>query len=403
VIPDPQPEHPSPLATSADDAEFGAIPRIPAIDGLRGVAIGMVLALHFGVAAEFRIRTGTVWGEWLERLFYTGWAGVDLFFVLSGFLITSILLASRSHPRYFRLFYARRALRILPLYYTGVVLVFVAAPLVAPGVLRTLDQGTEGQVWLWTYTLNIALVFGWANSMGLLGHFWTLAIEEQYYLFWPIVVKWTTRSTLIGVCGALALFALGLRAAWIALGYSWEGAYRFTLARFDALAIGALTAALMSAPQTRATVMAAGPFVLTSSAIAIGFLFLGVPRFYPSEPLVVTIGHTLLAVASAALITMAVRDRPPGWMQNRSLRLLGKYSYSIYVWHWPIQRALVTWYPHAIGGSPWAASGSALAFLAIGVALSSVAGWASYRLIEQPFLRLKPAFGYRTRSTSRTG
>jgi peptidoglycan/LPS O-acetylase OafA/YrhL len=106
------------------DNPGGALARLPALDGLRGIAILLVLFLHFGVGAGFTSTRGPV-GAALDRLFYVGWSGVDLFFVLSGFLITSILLATRKERGYFARFYGRRALRILPLHYVALVLALI--------------------------------------------------------------------------------------------------------------------------------------------------------------------------------------------------------------------------------------------------------------------------------------
>src|SRR4030095_15243628 len=101
-------------------------------------------------------------------ILYIGWSGGDLFFVLSGFLITSILLVSRSPPRYFQRFYARRALRIFPLYYTLIILTVFVVPRVFPGAApRLVGEAASGQIWLWTYTLNVAWVFGWVGDTGL--------------------------------------------------------------------------------------------------------------------------------------------------------------------------------------------------------------------------------------------
>lgn len=387
---------------SGADDPGRAIAHVPALDGVRGIAVSAVLALHFGVAADFTNRFPSTFSNWLERVLYAGWAGVDLFFVLSGFLITSILLASKDGAGYFRRFYARRVLRIFPLYYTALVLGLVLLPRFAPeqawGLLR---DGESGDLWLWTYTFNIGIAFGLiAMPMASLSHFWTLAIEEQFYLLWPWLVKVTSARGLLWVCVAVACIALAMRVAWVSLGYDPEGAYRFTLTRADSLTIGAAVAVLMRDERwrPRLTNVAAVAFALSFGAAAL--MIAMVPRFYPSDPLVVTAGHTILAVLSASLIVAAVRQDSWRWLANPTLRALGKYSYGIYVWHFPLQRALLQWYgfqppPSGVRGV------DTVVFLVAGIAGSVILGWMSYRVIERPFLRLKRFFVYSEPETDR--
>src|SRR5262249_2846553 len=136
-----------------------------------------VVLFHF--SGIFRLRESTAVGTILAR----GWMGVDLFFVLSGFLITGILLDSRGADGYFSSFYARRFLRIFPLYYGFLALWFLVLAYVFGSAYSDLFA-RERQVWFWSYTAN----WGRPDELGALGHFWSLAIEEQFYLVWPLVV-----------------------------------------------------------------------------------------------------------------------------------------------------------------------------------------------------------------------
>jgi peptidoglycan/LPS O-acetylase OafA/YrhL len=222
-----------------------AIAHVPSLDGVRGIAILLVLAHHFGVPADLPHRSASVFTQWIERLLYVGWAGVDLFFVLSGFLITSILLVSKNAPEYFRRFYSRRILRIFPLYYFTLILGLVVLPRLLTyqnvGLLRDV---TSGQAWLWTYTLNIGLALGWVTGPAIFGHYWTLAVEEQYYLIWPWVVKVASSRTILILSGLMLFAALVLRIIWFDSEFGWAGAYRFTLTRADSLALGGAIAVL---------------------------------------------------------------------------------------------------------------------------------------------------------------
>jgi peptidoglycan/LPS O-acetylase OafA/YrhL len=381
------------VQASQNDSLDTAISHLPALDGLRGVAILLVLALHFGVAADFALRAPGALTRWIERICYAGWSGVDLFFVLSGFLITSILLATKEQAGYFRRFYARRALRIFPLYYTALVLAFF----VVPGVFRDrasdlVSNGAGTQAWFWTYTANIGMVLGTANA-ALLAHFWTLAIEEQYYVFWPSVVKLTSRRGLIAVSLLLIVGALTLRFYAVSTTLGWPWAYRFTLARVDGFGVGALVALLASDSRSRDRLLRMAPYGLAATLAALAVMFLLVPRFYPTDSTVVTMGQSLLAIASGWLIATALRPRGSGWFCSPALRWLGKYSYGIYVWHWPLQRLLLIlfaarWPP--VQGSFLAG----LAFAALGVVGSCGLGWTSYVVLERRFLLLKRLVAY---------
>ena len=162
------------LTTAQGDVLYDRARRshIPALDGLRGIAVLTVMWLHFVFLVP---RTGG------ERLFWnlseTGWIGVDLFFVLSGFLITGILYDAKGGPHYFRNFYMRRSLRIFPLYYAFLILIFAVMPL-----LRASGADHVGkQLWMWTYLSNVLFArVGWEGMPAHTTHLWSLAIEEQF-------------------------------------------------------------------------------------------------------------------------------------------------------------------------------------------------------------------------------
>ena len=147
------------------------------------------------LANEMRIVKMSVW--------FGGWIGVDLFFVLSGFLITGILYDAKGGPHYFRNFYMRRSLRIFPLYYAFLILIFAVMPL-----LRASGADHVGkQVWMWTYLSNVLFArVGWEGMPAHTTHLWSLAIEEQFYLLWPLLVWLASRRRLIQLCvGSIAV------------------------------------------------------------------------------------------------------------------------------------------------------------------------------------------------------
>ena len=219
---------------------------MPALDGIRGMAVLMVLVFHFvGCTMPTNGFERT-----LVRVTSYGAFGVELFFVLSGFLITGILYDSCHKPLYFRNFYARRALRIFPLYYGVLCLVFFVAPLIA--LLRgpTLDYLVDRQAWAWLYAVNIYIAKQGDWSFSYIEHFWSLAVEEHFYLFWPLVVFLVARRprTLMALSLAIALCAVLARLIGLLAGLSWWTTYVLTPFRLDGLALGAFLAITVRQP-----------------------------------------------------------------------------------------------------------------------------------------------------------
>src|SRR5262249_2453340 len=226
------PGSPGGVATSgvSGPARAGSHPNLggpmPALDGVRGMAILLVLLFHFvgdmppASAVERAIVDVTKYGA----------LGVELFFVLSGFLITGILYDARSEPHYFRNFYMRRLLRIFPLYYGVLALLFFVIPLIP--VLRgpTLDYLIERQAWAWPYAVNIHIAKHGDWALPYINLFWSLAIEEHFYLFWPLLVFLLAGRprALIGMSLVAMLCAMLGRLIGSLMGLSWWTTYVLT-------------------------------------------------------------------------------------------------------------------------------------------------------------------------------
>jgi peptidoglycan/LPS O-acetylase OafA/YrhL len=343
---------------------------IPALDGLRAIAVLMVLVTHFwGDPAEHPL---------LNRLAAAGWAGVDLFFVLSGFLITSILLASKERPHYYRNFYARRTLRIFPLYYLVLAVVLIALPFVS-----TLPTQLMADRWLYfAYLSNVALAIGgW--QLFLIDITWSLAIEEQFYLGWPSIVRALTTSRLVIVCAILLVLApIARLVAFDALGWRWI--HMATPFRLDAFAVGGLLAVVHVSHRAAAALFGVSGLALLTLVLT--------GRFARDSFLVGTVGYSLTALTSGAALKLATASR---WLAWRPLRRIGEVSYGMYLLH-PICLVAISVAFGVIEADIMKLTGWPLPDAVLGLLLASVGVYVAaaicYRLYETPFLRLKRYF-----------
>ena len=311
-----------------------------------------------------------------------GWIGVQLFFVLSGFLITGNLLDSLGAKNYYRAFYARRVLRIFPLYYGYLAAILILVPAVGLAPAGLLDS-RQHQVWLWTFLSN----WGVPTVRGF-EHFWSLAVEEQFYLFWPLLVALCVRR-LVPLCLAFAVGAFVFRSTMLALGADVGSAYGFTVSRMDALALGALVAAIVRAPTD-------GIFARVSSMrlqqIAIGLLLVGfviTTAYRPHGLMTLTVGHSMLAVAFAIVIFAVATGTAGRWqalVTSPLLMTVGKYSYGMYVLHLGID---LLWQQPILNLLAWTGAWRPAVYMVVIPVLSFAAAFVSYHLLEKHFLRLK--------------
>ncbi len=376
---------------------------IPALDGVRGIAIIMVLLFHFllsGIVAQGHISTFWI-DRTVTRIVGTGWSGVDLFFVLSGFLITRILLRARGGGSYFRSFYARRVLRIFPVYYGLLFFLIVILPLL-PGFRGDAGLATlrDHQLAYWTYLVNVRTSLRPFINLGPYsnGHLWSLAVEEQFYLVWPAVVLVLGRRGLGVFCVVCIIAApvirYGLLHGAVPQLHNGFAAYTLMPARMDALAFGGLIAVAAGEPgllrRASRWAMPAG----AASALFLAILYLsrgGIPVF--DEPVQVY-GYSALALTFAAFLTMAVGG-PLGLLQtvcgHRVLTFFGRYSYGLYVLHFQIMQWLSHLVrDHSVLHTVWGSNlPAALGFTIFGVAISVAVAWLSWNLYEKHFLKLK--------------
>lgn len=367
----------SPVAQAvapAKDPGSPALRHIPALDGVRGVAILLVLIGHFftyETVAKTRVFT---------LLSSIGGTGVDLFFVLSGFLITRILLSTRESPAFLTNFYARRILRIFPLYYGYLFVLYAILPLL--GLAQT--PPARVQIWTWTYLQNVSMTFFPSRSQSLVEwtpHLWSLAVEEHFYLVWPFIVKFVDRRRLPWILACMIPFAVLSR--WLVLSAGYGPAY-LTPCRVDALGLGSLLAVIAGNEgefKRWGRLLRRALLVLVPVAFAGVFIFSG--RGLPVVQLFKDTGTALLYTG----VVMAVLQARRGGLidsilSHRSIMTVGKYSYGMYVFHLTIFGSL-----GAVVAGIWAP----LRFLALAGAVFLLAA-TSWQFYEQPFLKLKKRF-----------
>ncbi len=388
--PDDPPARP---AASTPAPRIAGTERVPALDGLRGVAIALVLIFHLYVRAG--PAADTAWQRFLLAALSQTGAGVDLFFVLSGYLIGGILLDRARSPNLFRVFYTRRFFRIIPLYALLLLTFFGAARLPA---LRPLQGGAYfgGTLPLWSYFAFLQNNFmAWNRNLGpwWLVVTWSLAIEEQFYLVMPWVVRLVRRRLLGAVCLLSFVVCPALRAAYLGLAGNPFATIYLLVSHADALLAGVLLAILVRNGRFHGW-RERHPRLLPTAAAAYGVVFFGFSlAAVPQSFVDLVAGPSLFAVGFALVllhVVTAPRGRLAGLLGWRALGGLGAISYFTYLFHLPVQYALHGFLEGArVAGVPLGTNALTLA----GLAITLAAGTASFVWFERPLLRL----GHRAR------
>ncbi len=395
------------MAAAPDSLHSGR--RMPALDGLRGLAILLVMQVHFwGLAFSIGAPTPDLAVDrWADRVIGVGWSGVDLFFVLSGFLITGILYDTKGSSNSLRTFYARRILRLAPVYYLFLLFVLVVVPFIGPiDAVASVDELRDIQWWMWSYSINIGTsvtsfdaFLPWVH-----GPFWSLAVEEQFYLVWPLAVLALPRRPLMGFCCIMIAAALAIRilltGGFVDNVFNSNAAGVLMPARMDTLAVGALIALAARGPELRVLARSA-PMVAGVMILFLVAVFIKNDGLAYGMTDVDRLGFTAFAFLFGALL-VATLHAAPGSLLFRALtlgplRTFGKYSYAMYVFH--LLTAFVLMRTFLINGWVDIHFGSQIPlnviFSVVATATTLGLAWVSWQLVEEPLLRLKKRLPYK--------
>lgn len=367
--------------------DASSIRYVTGLDGLRAISMMLVVVFHF--TSYFSSRLANLGGAWAGavRFASTGWIGVDVFFVISGFLITTTLLKRpvRSVASY-SAFLRRRAIRLLPAYITGLLVFTFVALLIDPH-----SKVLKNEYLLWTFTASLQALLGdrvaLADQNFAMAHFWTLAVEWHFYLLFPLLVA-RCRSYFRP---AMALLLVAISCRWLChlAGISDNGIYAFTFCRIDSIAAGCLLALMpprmRSWQSATAGVLGVAIFMSVWTALALS----NTP--FKTLAWLQTFGYTLLAVSVALMIYRVINSSPRSAivraLEFRPLAAMGRASYSLYIWHLPFYPAIVLMAERNFADVRLAYMVAMLA----GLAMTAVLGGLSYLLVESRFVRVRPA------------
>jgi len=371
---------------------------IKGLDGLRGLAVLMVMFYHFS-------HINSVSHNSVDKIFSTilriGWIGVDIFFVLSGFLITRILIWSKgsSIKQYLKVFYIKRSLRIFPLYFLYLIFIFaIFYPYITSHVglieQQKIKSAQDSILWFFLYLSNIKQTINGTFFGAGLGHLWSLSIEEQFYIVWPFVIYFVKKENYKTLFSSLIVITLALRIGMYLYGVNGEIIYVFTLTRIDGLIFGAYIAVLTMENKPLAidnkSIRNIFYILLIGCLATIGILG---PRV-EMHPIIYTLILSLLGLSFSLLIWLLNSKEPSSinkFFSSRFLVYFGKYSYGLYMFH-PLIRQFIM----KVIGSPKLILGSEIIW-EIGVMIictiaSLIVALLSWNLFEKWFLKSKDFF-----------
>ncbi|TDQ19365.1 peptidoglycan/LPS O-acetylase OafA/YrhL [Algoriphagus boseongensis] len=343
------------------------------LDGVRAFAALMVMFFHFFQTAD----DGSAVVNFLSKIAVFGQTGVSLFFVLSGFLITRILIATRDSKNFFSAFYLRRILRIFPLYYLYLILYYFVLPFVTQSDFADWGQ----QFWYWFYLQGFPMTFNWPHAGP--DHFWSLAVEEHFYLFWPILLFYIHPSHISRIIAVIIAIAICLRLFFVYQSYE---TFYFTFTRMDELAMGALIAVLEL--KNKLSTSYFNRYLASFLLLALPLIGLWVWTSGSGILVIQVVKYNFISISFFCILCIILSSKSDSFLnrflRNRVLFFLGKVSYGLYVYHPFVYLLYATYTPISNVFLNFAGS-----FL-----LTVVIATMSYYSFETPFLKMKKYFTY---------
>lgn len=373
--------------------------KVEVLDGVRGLAIILVMIYHFSLPFQHSEKT-----TWLDQFFYqilqTGWIGVDFFFALSGFLITAILISTRDNESYFKNFYVRRVLRIFPLYYGFLLFILVVFPYLSESYRLNTESMQENSFWFWTYLVNwkIATLGSFNGFQG--GYMWSLAVEEQFYLVWPLVVYYFHKK--IPQISVITIVVM-LVAKWVMLtklGITATTIYVLPFTHLDALLLGATLASLYMNGNLSHWVTRFFKPVAITAVLSLALLYFVEGRFVYNNNMIALIGLPLLGILASCIISYLLVGKGQEksnvffkLFNNNVLRKFGVLCYGLYLFHQPIgvviNSKVIPYNAFELWGSYIP---STLLSISLSIFVSYVVALLSFNIYEKHFLKLKKYF-----------
>lgn len=339
-------------------------------DGWRGVGILFVVLAHY-----------------FTTYFSGSWVFMEMFFVMSGFLITGILLDSKHKKHYYKGFILRRVFRVFPLYYLCLLILFFAVP----ASWADLSYYKSHQVWFWTYLENwLYSVDGWPQVKAL-HHFWSLAIEEQFYIIWPLVVWLFSPKGLVRFCIFLFLFSIAFRNAGMHLGFVMPFPYVATFGRMEGIVLGAIIAVLA---RTQKQILEKYTYPLTILSGILGLLCFCVAGGMSFDlPVHYTVNYTLVDIFFAGMIVMTLCSqeliRFKKILNMQLFKMLGVMSYCIYIFHYPIKVIIQDRFQPYFEGQTGSENMAKLICVAIAFVITVPVVYVLHKKVEVPMWKLK--------------
>ena len=374
--------------------------RFNELDGMRGIATILVISYHIFKRGDYFTTNAIL--HFVTSLTLYGWYALDTFFVLSGFLITGILLRTKEEKHYYKNFYVRRSLRVFPLYYFVLTLILLLIPILDPDYVKEIPKALPYYLF---YQQNWFHFLSSVKGTEYLSVTWSLAIEEQFYLLFPFLVYYTRKETLAKISGAIIVVSILARVLSVFL---WKDAAQMTnfyfyntFTRFEEIAFGILIAIAFTYPdwKSKLSKISLPVFLVTYPALLIAEVItsrdIGIPHpAYGNIPLTV-IGYTLASVfASALIITLTTQDRLSfirRFFRNKVLTFFGDHSYSIYLFHMPVGLTLLDylWRTNLRGWQFY------FVYIGATIGITIMISVLTWNFLEKPMLNLKKYFEYR--------